>query len=180
MGAISCLTTCFRARRVKCDELKPESLRCARSARVCEGYLDKERQDATWSVPVIENSSSGMFFDIRALTEPKPTRALRTECTGSERQRSSAQRGIELLMFDSFRSFGAPGVVLDTLLPQLCHSIPSLHAAAIALGAVHEMQTSYKSGSPVNRVFATSQYHLALHFMRRDLPTQPHGPIPLI
>jgi hypothetical protein len=180
MDALSRLTTCFRARRVKCDESKPDCLRCTRSARVCEGYLNKERQDATWSLPVIENSSSGMFFDIRALIEPQPARALRTGCTGSERQRSSAQRGIDLLMFDSFRSFGASGVVLDTLLPQLCHSIPSLHAAAIALGAVHEMQASYKSGSSVNRVFATSQYHLALHFMRRDLPTPPHGPVPLI
>ena len=62
----------------------------------------------------------------------------------------------------------------------MCYSIPSVSAAATALGAVHEMQASYNSISPVDQRFAVSQYQIALRVLQQDLLTQPHGPTPLI
>ena len=87
---------------------------------------------------------------------------------------------MRLLSSDSFGSFGASGIVLDMLLPQLCHSIPSVQAAAIALGAVHELQASHLSGRLIGQPFAAFQYQVALRAMRQDLLRQPDGPVPLI
>jgi len=54
---IVCLTIYHRARRIKCDEDKPGCVRCARSGRVCEGYLDKVKDMESRSNPLLVHKS---------------------------------------------------------------------------------------------------------------------------
>lgn len=109
-----------------------------------------------------------------------PSQALTIGCVRSERQRGLAQCGLSLLSLDSFSRFGAAGAVFNTLLPQLCLTIPSICVAATALGAVHQLRASSNLDNPIEEAFAASQYQMALRAMQRDLYTQPDGPIPLI
>jgi hypothetical protein len=132
------------------------------------------------AISPIKESAADSYSDDRPLTETNPSWGLGIGWNRSQQQQRLAQLGVGLLSFDSFGSFGASGVVLDTLLPQLCYSIPSVNVAATALGAVYEMQASYASGSPPDEHFAASQYQALLRAMHRDLLKQPLGPIPLI
>ena len=158
----------LRARRVKCDEGEPTCLRCARSLRVCEGYRETER------------GKLDAHRNHEVMIEPCLSRALRTGCSQSERQHLLSQLGTRLLTFDSFGSFGASGIVLDSLIPQLCHTFPSVHAVAMALGAAYDLHTSSASSSPLDEVFVASLYQTSLRAISRDLATQQHGPIPFM
>ena len=173
------LTASFRTRRIKCDEEKPSCLRCARSYRVCQGYPDS--MAVTMPIrPGANETRREALLSYRPQIISSPSRALTIGCIRSERQRNLAQFGLSLLSLDSFSRFGAAGIVLNTLLPQLCLTIPSICVAATALGAVHQLRGSPNLDNPTEEAFAASQYQMALRAMQRDLYTQPDGPIPLI
>jgi hypothetical protein len=69
--------------------------------------------------------------------------------------------------------------LLESLLPQLSHAIPSVNSAAAALGAVYECRVL--SNSVGRSQFAVElQYSFALRALQRDVESQPHGSVPLL
>ena len=174
------LIVCLRARRIKCDEQRPTCLRCARSLRVCEGYRETERGNTPAAIPHTKDLRVDAHSNHEVTIESCLHRALRTGCSQSEQQHRLSRLGTHLLTFDSFGSFGASGVFLDSLIPQLCHTTPSVHAVAMALGAAYELQTSSDSSSSLDKTFVASLYQTSLRATSRDLAKQQYGPIPFM
>lgn len=72
--------------------------------------------------------------------------------------------------------------IFDGLLPQLSYAIPTVNAAAAALGAIYELQatapSTYKSDE--RNAVAATQYGLAIKAMQQDLQMQRFGSVPLL
>lgn len=68
---------------------------------------------------------------------------------------------------------------LEFLIPQLNYSLPSVNAAAAAVGAYYELQTS-SSTDRCREQLAARQYQLAIKLIQQDLVTQPYGLTPLL
>ena len=107
----------FRARRIKCDEKKPECDRCSRSRprRFCEGYAERSlSQKANPSAP--------------------------HEISPSPRHQQLAKKGLHSLTFglpapsdDLFHAF-------ETKLLELTATVSAVNACAYTLGIVHELR----------------------------------------
>ena len=181
---ISCLPTFNRARRIKCDETKPTCLRCARSDRKCAGFPAGAPSNTSGSAVTsdsrVESSLQPGDANNGMILASSHHLRYRPDETATEWQQLLGQKGVGLIAYDSFVVFGSSGAVLDTLLPQLCYSIPAINSAAIALGAVHQLQTSHKPHTPQDETFVHSQYQKALRTMQQEVATQPHGPVPLM
>ena len=174
------LITCNRARRVKCDEGRPFCRRCIESARACEGYTKQLAIKAGGYESSAGASEPRGASSVSKMTIQLPLRSLSPGLSGDERQNRYAQVGTRLLSSASFVSLGASGLVLETLVAQTCYTIPSVHAAAVALGAIYSWLKSDCDGVSTVERFALSQYRLALDAMQKDLESLQDGPIPLI
>jgi hypothetical protein len=69
--------------------------------------------------------------------------------------------------------------LLESLLPQLSHAIPSVNSAAAALGAVYECRVLSNSVGR-SQLAVGLQYSFALRALQRDVESQPHGSVPLL
>ena len=93
-----------------------------------------------------------------------------------------ARVGVNLLSDGLSDQFDFTISIFDMLLPQLSHAIPLVNAAAAALGAIYELQSTASSTgkSDERNAIAASQYSLAIKAMQQDLQVQRFGTVPLL
>lgn len=70
--------------------------------------------------------------------------------------------------------------IWSRLLPQLSNAIPSVNAAAAALGSIYESTRLVNRCSSLSNRTAAIQYGTAISKIQQDLASQPHGSVPLI
>jgi hypothetical protein len=111
-----------------------------------------------------------------------PTYALLNRCSRSSAQDRLANVGVDLLSRGLSDQFEFTVRIFDGLLPQLSYAIPTVNAAAAALGAIYELQaTSSSTGKSDERnAVAATQYGLAIKAMQQDLQIQRFGSVPLL
>ncbi|KUJ20340.1 uncharacterized protein LY89DRAFT_730388 [Mollisia scopiformis] len=139
-GCITC-----KARRVKCDELKPACLRCQKFGRVCDGYLPEPSQ------------SRGLIQlqpRIPSVTLYGPNTAIHTTEEESRYfQTFSEHTAYELSGY--FDSAFWTRIVL-----QESHNVPAIRHAVVALGALTKsLETAPGPGLKVNVIQATNARH---------------------
>jgi hypothetical protein len=111
-----------------------------------------------------------------------PLFALLDRCNKSFAQERLARVGVDLLSHGLSDQFEFTVSIFDILLPQLSHAIPSVNAAAAALGAIYELQSTASSTgkSDERNAIAATQYSLAIKAMQQDLQVQRFGTVPLL
>jgi hypothetical protein len=112
----------------------------------------------------------------------RPLFALLDRCNQSFAQERLARVGVNLLSHGLSDQFNFTFSIFDILLPQLSHAIPSVNAAAAALGAIYELQSTASSTgkSDERNTIAANQYSLAIKAMQQDLQVQKFGTVPLL
>lgn len=112
----------------------------------------------------------------------RPLCALLDRCNQSFAQERLARVGVNLLSHGLSDQFDFTVSIFDILLPQLSHAIPSVNAAAAALGAIYELQATASSTgkSDERNAIAADQYSLAIRAMQQDLQVQRFGTVPLL
>jgi hypothetical protein len=70
--------------------------------------------------------------------------------------------------------------MFEHLLPQLSYALPSVNAAAAALGAVYEMQTAPRSALDSKRWLVETQYGAAVRGVQHELRSRPYGEVPIL
>lgn len=156
------LTTCppNRQRRIKCDETKPECLRCQRSQRFCagtayRGFTPSERD--TLLVAVAKPPAR--------LASPSPS--LASAATAPAGSRGLSQLACTIFAADSHCLFGpAEALFFSRLLPQFSDSIPFVSAAAAAFGAAYRAGV-LKDERAVTR--SEVQYMKAIRLLQNEL-----------
>jgi hypothetical protein len=99
---------------------------------------------------------------------------------GDLEQENLAKLGCSILANNSSLALGSGTAIWSRLLPQLSHSIPSVNAAAAALGAAYEASyLTYLSTSARTRRPAR-QYGIALRSLQRDVASRLYGPVPVL
>ncbi|KAI0190496.1 C6 zinc finger domain-containing protein [Xylaria flabelliformis] len=137
-------TTC-KARKVKCDEARPECLRCRTSARICGGYRAPPPGSFSWN----------SLLQIRPSTIP---------C-------SAANNNAELRGLDFFRCIVAPALTNPLgnsfwkyTVCQLAIQEPATKYAVLAIGSLYEhFDLSSDDSSTSN------EYRLAVHYYNKAL-----------
>jgi hypothetical protein len=77
--------------------------------------------------------------------------------------------------------FEASRALFECLLPQLSYALPSVNAAAAALGAVYEMQTATSPSTDDSETrLVAAQYGTAIREVQRELLNRPYGPVPIL
>lgn len=111
-----------------------------------------------------------------------PPAILRDRCNPSFAQENLARLGIDLLSHGLLDQFDFTFSIFNGLLPQLSHAIPSVNAAAAALGAIYKLQSTASSASKADErnAVAANQYSLAIKAMQQDLQIQRFGTVPLL
>ncbi|TLS23308.1 uncharacterized protein PpBr36_05891, partial [Pyricularia pennisetigena] len=155
-GCITC-----KARKVKCDEGKPSCLRCIKSGRSCDGYLD----------PNVMASRRKSNKNKPADTNTGPSSSFSTLLDGAlpEEKRS----------FHFFQHVTAPSLAGDldanfwkVLVLQVCQTEPAVRHAVLAVSGLHEYLASKRGCSTLKNAghFKTTelmssepQHSFALH-----------------
>ncbi|CAN8096693.1 unnamed protein product [Discula destructiva] len=145
-GCVTC-----KIRKVKCDETKPFCLRCTKTGRQCDGYLDpralrSKRRSVKDAVPLNHALSTLLSF-----ATPDEKRAL---CF--------------------FQQYTAPCISGDfdavfwrTIVLQICQAEPAVRHAVLAVSSLHEGlsgTTAFIDGSQIRpqQSFALLQYNKAI------------------
>lgn len=110
----------------------------------------------------------------------QPTFALLNGFRKSSAQDRLAQLGCALLRDGLHDQFEVSRTVFECLLPQLSYALPSVNAAAAALGAVYEMQTASASTIDGKTVIVAAQYGAAVREVQRELLARPYGAVPIL
>ncbi|TLD05093.1 uncharacterized protein PgNI_09934 [Pyricularia grisea] len=135
------------ARKVKCDEGKPSCLRCLKSGRSCDGYLDPSVMTSR------RKSNKNRLSDIGGPSSP-----LSTLLDGAmpEEKRS----------FHFFQHVTAPNLAGDldanfwkVLVLQVCQTEPAVRHAVLAVSGLHEY-------------FAYKRAHSTLQYAGRSITTE--------
>ena len=108
-----------------------------------------------------------------------PQYGLNTGFRQSLEQARLSHVGSSILCDGLHKKFAFGCETLEYLIPQLIYTLPSVNAAAAALGAYYELQT-LPSPDNCREQLATSQYQLAIRRTRQDLLTEPHGSTALL
>jgi hypothetical protein len=166
------LTKC-RIRHVKCDEGKPNCLKCSTTGRCCDGYEEVSQRQKRKS-----RSSS-----------PSPlalTKLVSSNIDGD----SQEQRGFHFFVARTAAEISGylPSEFWDTLLLQASHADPAIRHAVIALGSLHEIYDVHTSRCLENgealdkRHFALQQSSKAISHLSNQLsmPSPPSGEVVLI
>jgi hypothetical protein len=171
-----------RSRRIKCDESKPHCCRCQRSNIECEGYPLRAYSD-TKKHPSPHQSgfdSPESHLDAFSAKETQPTYALLDGFRRSPVQDRLARLGCSVLRDGLHDQFQVSRAVFECLLPQLSYALPSVNAAAAALGAVYEMQTAPLSAVDGKTLLVASQYGAAVREVQHELSNRPYGAVPIL
>lgn len=121
------LTTGTRIRKVKCDEAKPFCIRCTKTGRRCDGYLDaKSMAQRRRRSGVVHNNT---------ISETQTPVTLFYEWASSDEKRS----------FHFFQHVTAPCLSADfdgafwrVLVLQICQTEPAVKHAVLAVSSLHE------------------------------------------
>lgn len=152
-------------RRVKCDETKPDCLRCVSTGRKCDGYLPVERAVDNSVLTTSASSSSG----IRLACNPS------IEILGDEKERR---------YFHFFCSRTAPQLAgfFDSnfwcrLLLQTTLCEPAVRHAVIALASTHERfevdgSVLSRNDETFDGEFALRHYNQAINHLIKPIRTQ--------
>ncbi|CAK7220559.1 hypothetical protein SEUCBS140593_004274 [Sporothrix eucalyptigena] len=166
-GCITC-----KIRKVKCDEAKPYCLRCTKTGRKCDGYLD----DAALAIRRRRRRracSSSLTDTLTAATQQKTTAGSASAILADAPKLSPAatpwltaalgsrlptlqpwESAEEKRSFDFFQHITAPRLAGDldavfwrVLVLQICHTEPAVRHAVLAISSLHEtfLQTSLVS-----------------------------------
>ncbi|KAB5570208.1 hypothetical protein GE09DRAFT_699389 [Coniochaeta sp. 2T2.1] len=163
-GCITC-----KIRKVKCDEVKPFCMRCTKTGRKCDGYLDPK------SIARSRRRSSGQA--------PHTSLFFIYEWASLDEKRS----------FHFFQHVTAPTLSGDfdaffwrVLVLQICQTEPAVKHAVLAVSSLHEGMlqdthtvTPYADGSS-RQSFALQQYNKAIACMLEQMaeaPCKPLGPL---
>lgn len=95
-------------------------------------------------------------------------------------QERLARLGCSILAQDTYRDLGSGTSIWNRLLPQLSNAIPSVKAAAAALGAIYESTMLKCASCSISKRRAAGFYGNAIHHVQRDVLSQLHGPVPLL
>ncbi|RDW91639.1 hypothetical protein BP5796_02804 [Coleophoma crateriformis] len=161
-----------RIRRVKCDETKPQCMRCTNTGRKCDGYphaaaLDQDKSHSPGNFPVPASTSAhetpAPVLEFPS-ADPILLRHSLLDFQGTQ---------IEHRYLDFFHSQTAPslaghfdGYFWTTIVPQIGCSEASVRHAMIALGSFHESFSLEEMGMTDSGLqFALRQYNKAI----RDL-----------
>lgn len=173
-----------RARRIKCDETKPDCKRCSVLKRQCEGYPSREITTANTQL----GGQSGLApfhggpsaSRPPVLVESKVCFAISDGFCKHPEQERLARLGCSILAQDRYRDLGSGMLIWNQLLPQLSHAIPCVNAAAAALGAIYESTLLRGASSWSSNRRAAMHYGLAIRHVQREVSSQLHGPVPLL
>ena len=166
-----------RIRRVKCDETRPQCLKCQTSRRICDGYLPDESFIPRRQLAATVRNLSTIGPVSRALLSPNVTTP--SALTPLSRTPSPSRQDSHL--FDVFRHHTAPSTVSflpsdfwNVKLLQLAHNEPAIWHATVAVGALHRrldlLDSPDESGALKRR--AESHYVKALS-LAKNLDTAP-------
>ncbi|KAF9740144.1 hypothetical protein PMIN06_003765 [Paraphaeosphaeria minitans] len=165
--------TC-RARRVKCDEAKPECLRCTKTGRKCEGY--KHVQTARHGSPSAAASFRNSSFLVVPQKPPSPN-------VPKSPTRSLSPDAMENRSFLYFQTHTLPkwteffdSDLWSQKIMQLSHVEPAIKHGILALSTMHER---FESTSPVftskSNDFAFVQYMQAVKHSNELLRAHSQG-----
>ncbi|MCJ1389689.1 hypothetical protein MMC18_002546 [Xylographa bjoerkii] len=151
--------TC-KIRHVKCDEQKPNCLRCSSTGRTCDGY----------GVEVSAQSTLVEDFQVISLGHSACFNSPSVSIPGNEKERRSFD-------FFRFQTLQELEIALNTpawnrLILQASHSSPVIRNAAIALGSlgerfyINEVLTRDNAAANSCHVYARLQYQKALQGLR--------------
>ncbi|KAL2127921.1 hypothetical protein VTI74DRAFT_9984 [Chaetomium olivicolor] len=169
-GCITC-----KIRKVKCDEAKPFCMRCTKTGRRCDGYLD------TKTMGQRRRRSAGPL--VTAAGDPPRPMALFYDWASSDERRA----------FHFFQHITAPCLSGDldsafwsVLVLQICQSEPAVRHAVLAVSSLHEsmvqaaMVPSYRSAKDGSS-FALYQYNRAIACLLDQMRTVDARPlVPLL
>ncbi|KAK3905595.1 hypothetical protein C8A05DRAFT_12607 [Staphylotrichum tortipilum] len=170
-GCITC-----KIRKVKCDEVKPFCMRCTKTGRRCDGYLDARTM-------ALRRRRAGPATSA-AVGGPQAPPSLFYECASSDEKRS----------FHFFQHITAPclsgdldGAFWRVLVLQICQSEPAVRHAVLAVSSLHEGMvqaaavTPYVNSSEDRNAFALYQYNRAIACLLDQMRTANARPlVPLL
>jgi hypothetical protein len=149
----------------------------------CEGYPSRSTSTCTQA-----SSRGGLQLFNGDSTVPsippsdaiviQPRIALSSGFRKQPEQERLAYLACSILAQGTYRDLGAFTLIWDRLLPQLNHAIPSVNAAAAALGAIYE--STLLPSSTVSKRSASLHYGIAIRHVQQDVISQFHGPVPLL
>lgn len=157
---------------MKCDEAKPDCLRCTSTGRKCDGYLptsltknqrkspDSNAHAASYQIALVRNTSSPTF--------------------------ELFENDLERRSFDFFKTRTTPEICgffssdfWDRLVPLAAHNEPALKHAVVALASLHERfekgdQSILRSNDAIAEGgFALQQYNKAIRHLVRPSGSKP-------
>ncbi|KAL2262018.1 hypothetical protein VTK26DRAFT_2719 [Humicola hyalothermophila] len=162
-------------RKVKCDEAKPFCMRCTKTGRRCDGYLDAK------AMAQRRRRSAGPGFE--GVEERRAPLALLCDRATPDEKRA----------FHFFQNVTAPclsadldGVFWRVLVLQICHSEPAVKHAVLAVSSLHEgmMQANTPTllaDAEGRSSFALFQYNRAIAHLLDQMRTLDAKPlVPLL
>lgn len=147
-----------RIRKVKCDEAKPYCLRCSKTGRKCDGYLDdaalsirrrRRRHPAASQLDGLAIGGQGATCEIPAAAPGSALPSMTPPLSATSLPRlpnllpwDSAE---EKRSFNFFQHITAPvlagdldAVIWRVLVLQICHTEPAVRHAILAISSLHE------------------------------------------
>ncbi|KAK4189562.1 transcriptional regulatory protein moc3 [Podospora australis] len=165
-----------RIRKVKCDEAKPFCMRCTKTGRRCDGYLDAKTMSQ-------RRRRSGALTSTDAGVPQAPLAMLYDWATADERR-----------AFHFFQHVTAPSLSADLdnafwrhLVLQICQSEPAVRHAVLAVSSLHEgmvqntLMPHVNNDNETRSSFALYQYNRAIACLLDQMRTVNARPlVPLL
>lgn len=148
----------------------------------CEGYAKRASQpDAPALAALTTTEVDDFALALATLTTlDSPLDGLLGYSSRCPTQARLANVGVALLVRSFCDQFEFSVSIFERVLPQLSHALPSVNAAAAALGAIYEVQMLESTNCDVEDATAAKQYDLAIRSMQHDIRQQPFGRVPLM
>ncbi|KAF5677345.1 hypothetical protein FHETE_1858 [Fusarium heterosporum] len=152
-------SSCVRQllRRVKCDEARPNCLRCSRTGRICDGY------SAVPSTPSSSRSTSSPASAISTFTSPEAR---------------SLQFFVEKTLAN-FQTF-FPDDLWNTRVLQIAQTEQCIQDAVLALSKYHELYVSHQQWRQLDQREALKHYNLAIRQLLAALSNNSSQELPIL
>lgn len=154
-----------RTRKVKCDEAKPECIRCSKFGTACR-YAPLYDTPCRKPKPLHSNTFVAIKPRLAALLIREPSNSI----PGDESERRYFDLYREKLAYDLCGYFESP--FWTHLIPQECHHEPAVRHAIFALSALYKASASKIDALDSNNEhldFALVQQSKAISFFRKSL-----------
>ncbi|KAK2763757.1 hypothetical protein FQN54_009374 [Arachnomyces sp. PD_36] len=148
-------------------------VRATRATSVLDTSSQSDQSHSEFASPPSRRSP------VAQITTGDPQYSLNAVFRESLAQDRLSRLGCRVLNFGIHNQFAFGCETLEHLVPRLSHSLPSVNAAAAAVGAYYELQIS-PSSDKCREGIAARQYQRAIQHIQHDLVGQPHGLTPLL